>query len=129
MKRPGKNLIFALIVAVLALPVLTSCTVNPATGKQSFTACMPPEREKEVGRQEHEKILDQFGGVYDDPEVGAYIARIGGVLALNSEMPNLGVTFTVLNDSKVNAFAFYFDLGFFFDNNRLVNNPHHATTR
>ncbi len=105
MNRPGKNLILALVVAVLALPALTSCSLNPATGKQSFTAFMSPEREKEIGRIEHEKILDQFGGVYDDPELGAYIARIGGQLARNSEQPNLNFTFTVLNDAKVNAFA------------------------
>lgn len=105
MNRLRKNLIFALLTAVLVAPSLSSCSVNPATGKQSFTAFMSPEREKEVGRQEHEKILDQFGGVYDDPELGAYIARIGGKLAKNSELPDLNFTFTVLNDFKVNAFA------------------------
>ncbi|HER25885.1 MAG TPA: peptidase M48 [Rhodospirillales bacterium] len=95
------TLVFALLMPL----ALSSCTVNPATGKQSFTAFMSPQREKEVGRQEHEKILDQFGGVYDDPELGAYIARIGGMLARNSEMPKLNFTFTVLNDAQVNAFA------------------------
>jgi len=105
MKRSRKSLFFALVVAILAPGLLSSCSVNPATGRQSFTAFMSPEREKEVGRQEHEKILDQFGGVYDNPELGAYIARIGGMLAKNSELPDLDFTFTVLNDFKVNAFA------------------------
>jgi len=96
---------FIAVAALMGLPLLSACSVNPATGKQSFTAFMSPEREKEVGRQEHEKILDQFGGVYDNPELGAYIARIGGTLARQSEMPNLTFTFTVLNDPKINAFA------------------------
>ena len=93
------------VLALMGMPFLSACTVNPATGKQSFTAFMSPEREKEIGRQEHDKILDQFGGAYDDPEIGAYIARIGGTLAQHSELPDLNFTFTVLNDFKVNAFA------------------------
>jgi len=95
---------------LLTAPVaLSSCTVNPATGKQSFTAFMSPEREKEVGRIEHVKIIKQFGGVYDDAEtgseLGAYVAVVGGRLAKFAEMPDLTYTFTVLNDEKVNAFA------------------------
>lgn len=95
-----------LAVMLLAAPLtLSSCTVNPATGKQSFTAFMSPEREKEVGRIEHVKIVKQFGGIYDDPEMGAYVAIVGGRLAKLAELPGLTYTFTVLNDEKVNAFA------------------------
>ncbi len=96
----------ALAALLLVLPgMLGGCAVNPATGKQSFTAFMSPEREKEVGRQEHAKIIKQFGGVYDDVELGAYVASVGFTLVKVSELPDLGFTFTVLNDDKVNAFA------------------------
>jgi predicted Zn-dependent protease len=92
---------------VLTVPLLAvgACSVNPATGKQSFTAFMSPEKEKEVGETEHPKILEQFNGAYDDPDLGFYIARVGANLARYSELPDLNFTFTILNDEKVNAFA------------------------
>ncbi len=99
-----KRILFS-IVLVAPLLGLGACSVNPATGKQSFTAFMSPEKEKRVGAEEHPKIIEQFGGVYDDPDLGFYVARIGAALARHSEMPDLGFTFTVLNDETVNAFA------------------------
>lgn len=85
--------------------LLTACAVNPATGDRDFTAFMSPEKELQVGQQEHPKIIEQFGGVYDDADVTAYVDRIGQNLAKVSELPDLKFTFTVLNDDIVNAFA------------------------
>lgn len=106
------NINFKHIRSIIFMPLLLSallavaaCSANPATGEQSFTAFMSPEREKEVGREEHPKIIKSFGGVYDDAEIGAYVANIGGRLSQHSEMPDLVWTFTVLNDAKINAFA------------------------
>ncbi|NQU56512.1 MAG: M48 family metalloprotease [Rhodospirillales bacterium] len=91
----------------LAAPLMGigGCTTNAATGKSNFTAFMSPEKEKEVGAKEHPKIIEQFGGVYDAPELGFYVARIGAKLAVYSELPDMEYTFTILNDEKVNAFA------------------------
>lgn len=91
-------------LALLGL-LLTACSVNPATGDRDFTAFMSPEKEVQIGREEHPKIIAQFGGVYDDPKVTAYVNRIGQQLAEVSELPDLDFTFTVLNDDIVNAFA------------------------
>lgn len=99
-----KKLIFP-VVLMAPLLALGACSVNPATGKQSFTAFMSPEKEKEVGASEHPKILEQFSGVYDDADLGFYVARIGANLAKHAELPDLNYTFTVLNDENVNAFA------------------------
>lgn len=85
--------------------LLTACSVNPATGDRDFTAFMSPEKELQIGREEHPKIIQQFGGVYDDPKVTAYVNRLGQRLASVSELPDLDFTFTVLNDDIVNAFA------------------------
>jgi predicted Zn-dependent protease len=93
------------VILIFPLLGLGACSVNPATGKSSFTAFMSPEKEKEVGAKEHPKIIEQFGGVYDDAELGFYVARIGANLARFSEMPDFDYTFTILNDEKVNAFA------------------------
>ncbi len=99
-----RSIIFTPLL-ISALLAVAACSANPATGEQSFTAFMSPEREKEVGREEHPKIIKAFGGVYDDAEIGAYIANVGGRLSQHSEMPDLVWTFTVLNDAKINAFA------------------------
>lgn len=93
---------FALAASLLGL---SACSTNPATGKSSFTAFMSAEEEMRVGAEEHPKIIAQFGGAYNDPELGFYVARVGAKLASYSEMPDLTFTFTVLNDEKVNAFA------------------------
>ena len=83
---------------------LSACTTSPATGKlvPSFNSRL---EEKRIGQREHPKIVKQFGGVYRDPKVTAYVSAIGTRLAAASELPNIGWTFTVLNSDQVNAFA------------------------
>jgi predicted Zn-dependent protease len=83
---------------------LGGCSVNPATGKQDLILTSPDD-DKQLGMQEHPKILSQFGGIYDDPRAGGYVAAIGGRLASVSETPGVGFTFTLLNSPIVNAFA------------------------
>ena len=89
-----------------SLALTSACTkvVNPATGQSEFTA-MSPEQERQVGDQEHPKILQQFGGTYDDAELQAYVTEIGNKLQVVSELPNEKFTFTLLNSDIVNAFA------------------------
>jgi len=93
------------VILVLPLLALAACTVNPATGQQSFTAFMSPDDEIRVGAREHPKILKEFGGAYEDAALNDYVRRVGQSLARVSELPDLKFTFTVLNDPKVNAFA------------------------
>lgn len=93
----------ALLAAALAL---TACaqTTNPATGKSEFTT-LSPQEERAIGAREHPKILQAYGGAYNDPELAAYVDRIGQTLAAQSELPQLNWTFTVLDSPVVNAFA------------------------
>jgi len=49
--------------------------------------------------------MAQHGGVVDDPELGGYVATVGGKLAAVSELSDRPFTFTVLNSPIVNAFA------------------------
>lgn len=102
---PGSNNQRLRVVLSAFALLLTACSVNPATGERDFTAFMSPEQEIKVGREQHPKIIEQFGGVYGDPEVTTYVNRVGQRLARVSELPNLKFTFTVLNDDIVNAFA------------------------
>jgi predicted Zn-dependent protease len=83
----------------------TGCSTNPATGRSSFTGFMSSDEEKKVGRDEHPKILREFGGEYADPKIRQYVQQLGERLAKNSEMADLKFTFTVLNSDIINAFA------------------------
>lgn len=94
-------------LAGLALLLLTAAcgSVNPVTGQPSFTLFMSPAQEARVGAREHANVLDLFGGVYSDPEIGGYVATVGGRIAANSGIANARFIFTVLNTPDVNAFA------------------------
>lgn len=99
--RPWSRLLALLPV----LLVMAACSANPATGEQSFTGFMSPERELQVGAEEHPKLVKKFGGQFDDRAWAEYVRKIGLELAGYSELPDLPWTFTVLNDTQVNAFA------------------------
>ncbi len=90
---------------ILLMGGLAACATAPATGKRIFTGGMSLADEKNVGAREHPKILKEFGGVYEDEKLAAYVNRIGQDLARTSELPDLGFTFTILNSDQVNAFA------------------------
>ncbi len=94
-----------LFIIIILFPILSGCTQNPATGKHDFTAFMSPKDELRVGQEEHPKILQQYGGNYNDLRFAKYISDVSLKLTQISELPNLTYTFTVLNESGVNAFA------------------------
>jgi predicted Zn-dependent protease len=77
---------------------------NPATGEMEYTT-LSPEREKQIGEQQHPLILQQFGGEYPDPELQAYVDRVGSQLAAASDLPDAEFTFTLLDTDVPNAFA------------------------
>ena len=94
----------ALIAALMASTLLSSCQVAPGTGRSSFNV-LSSEDEAKMGAEAHPDVLKQFGGVYDNPKVQAYVAGIGKRLAGNTETPAAPFRFTVLNSDVVNAFA------------------------
>lgn len=95
------------MLSVLSLPLFASasCSVNPATGQQQFTALMSPAQEASVGAQEHENIIQTFGGTYDSAPLQNYVSQIGQKLAANTERPDVRYQFFVLDTPVVNAFA------------------------
>lgn len=90
---------------MLVAATVTGCTTNRATGEQSFTAFMSEQEEQRVGAEEHPKMLEAFGGTYDDRALQAYVSAIGKKLVAQSETPDAHFQFIVLNDDTVNAFA------------------------
>ena len=94
-----------LILALTPAVMLAACETAPATGRSIFTAGLSPAEEARMGRREHDKVVGEFGGVYDDPELDAYVTGLGRLIARTSEMPGLDTTFTILDSPIVNAFA------------------------
>ncbi len=102
-KRPISRRAFAAGgLATAGLASLTACSVNPATGRYTVGSI---EDDVSTGQQQHPRILQAFGGAYNDPALSRYVTEVGQDLVQHTEFPNLRFTFTVLNSPMVNAFA------------------------
>lgn len=98
--RLSNLLLFASIV------LLCGCAVNPVTGRNEL-ALLPvsPEEEAALGGKAFPGTIQQMGGEVADPQLGAYVNRVGLNLGRVSERPDLNWQFKVVNDSAPNAFA------------------------
>lgn len=84
---------------------LGGCSTNPATGRSQFDGLMSRESEASIGAQQHETIVAQYGGVYENARLQAYVNEIGQRVARNTERRDVTYTFTLLDSPVVNAFA------------------------
>ncbi len=94
---------FLALAAGALLPA--ACATNPATGRSSFSGLLSSESEAEMGRETHQKVVAEFGGIHDDPDLARYVDGLGQLLASTSERRDVTYTFTVLDSPIVNAFA------------------------
>jgi predicted Zn-dependent protease len=63
------------------------------------------QQEIAMGQKTHAQFEKQFGGLYPDPQVQAYVNDVGLRMARYAERPNLPWQYRVVNSDKVNAFA------------------------
>ena len=97
----------ALLAAAFGALAASGCSTgsSPATGR-TFSTPISEQQEAQLGREEHPKILAEFGGEYKEkPELTTYISSVGQFMAATSERKDVKYTFTVLNTPDVNAFA------------------------
>ena len=97
----------ALLTAAFGVLAGGGCATgtSPATGR-TFSTPISEQEEAQLGREEHPKILEEFGGEYKEkPELTAYVSSVGQFIASTSERKDVKYTFTVLNTPDVNAFA------------------------
>ncbi len=97
----GAGRTLALSMALGLLPI--ACATNPATGKLQLSF-IGEASEIAMGRDADREIVASMG-IYEDPDIQAYVERLGKDLAAKSERPGLPWTFRVLDDAIVNAFA------------------------
>lgn len=99
-----KNKIINSISFFLIILIISNCSINPATGERELVLLSENE-EDTIGKTEHPKILESFGGVYENKRLQNYIESLGNYIVNTSELPNKKFTFSILNTPIVNAFA------------------------
>ncbi len=92
-----------IVVVLSGALLLTHCAQNPVSGGKDFVL-MSEQQEAQQGAQAHKEVLQEYGAV-NDPELQAYVSRIGKSLAAKSHRANLDWHFTVVDSPQVNAFA------------------------
>jgi len=85
---------------------------NPISGKRQMVG-FSWSQEQQIGKEADAEIMQQYG-LYDDPELQAYVTQVGQKVLAETELrdPNAAAqykstpfTFRVLNSPVVNAFA------------------------
>jgi predicted Zn-dependent protease len=94
-------------LAALVVAACLALGAPPAAGQQRGGADAPgiTAEEAQLGREQHAKVLAQFGGTYEDPKLRAYVEEVGQRLLDATEFKDQDFTFTLLNSDVVNAFA------------------------
>ena len=92
--------LFLLLTIMVLIP---SCAINPVTGKKQLMF-MSEGQEVALGAQYHPTVVSTFG-VYDSPQLQAFITEKGNEIGKISHRPNLEFHFKILDSTVVNAFA------------------------
>ena len=101
---PRGHAVRPLVAAVLAA-LVAGCTTNVVTGKSQLAPLMSASDEAAAGASAHPKIVATYGGAYDNPAVGAYVADVTRRITRVTQAPDQPYRVTVLNSEIVNAFA------------------------
>jgi len=96
-----KSLTYIISIAIISLMV--ACSTNPVTGKKDFSL-ISKDQELAIGAQASKEVLKQSKRL-NNPQLQAYVNRIGQMLASKSHRNNIPYHFTILEDPSVNAFA------------------------
>ena len=94
------NRLFLLFSIIILFP---SCAVNPVTGKKQLML-MSESQELALGAQYDPTVVSTFG-VYDNPQLLAFITEKGNEIAKISHRPDLQFHYKILDSPVVNAFA------------------------
>ena len=91
-------------IIVLSLSLVIGCAVNPVTGKREVMF-FSDAQEIDLGKNADPDIRWQFGGVYHDEQLAAYVNSVGQRAAAVSHRTGIQYHFTVVDSSIANAFA------------------------
>lgn len=97
-----RRIIFGCFVTGL-VALIIYCAVNPVTGKKELMFFSVAD-ELALGKETDQQVIQSYG-LYNDPELNAYVTRIGMKIAQNTHRPDLPYSFKVLDTPVINAFA------------------------
>ncbi len=104
MNRLPKFHLLVVLLSALSGVLLSGCAVNPVTGQREIVL-VSAQREISIGQEQYSPSQQMQGGAFrTDPQLGAYVNRVGQKLAAVSGV-NLPYEFVVLNSSVPNAWA------------------------
>src|SRR5262245_58221531 len=94
------------IIALAAL-ALAGCTAANMSGVPQVSLPDPPKQAEMLpgAQREHQRILQAYGGAYNDARLEGLVTKTVERLVASSERPELKYKVTILNSSAVNAFA------------------------
>jgi predicted Zn-dependent protease len=93
----------SLVFAILGTVLISSCAVNPVTGKKQLIF-ISEKQEIAMGKESDPQIVAQYG-LYEDAALQAFINEKGQEMAAISHRPKLKFTFRILDSEILNAFA------------------------
>lgn len=91
------------LVMILTLLFISSCAVNPVTGKKELMF-MSEEQEIAIGKQNDPSIVAMYG-LYESERLQKFINEKGQQMAKISHRSHLPFEFKILDSPVVNAFA------------------------
>jgi predicted Zn-dependent protease len=97
------NNITLLVFFIIAITSLSSCAVNPVTGRRQLMF-MSERQEIRLGEEYDPQIVSAFG-LYENPPLLALIEEKGREMAEISHRPELEYHFRILDSPVINAFA------------------------
>jgi predicted Zn-dependent protease len=95
--------ILAVLLSLSTMLLLTSCAVNPVTGKKQLMF-MSEAQEIQLGNQYDPQVMATFGEYKNEPLL-ALIEERGKEMGLISHRPQLTYHFRILDSPVINAFA------------------------
>lgn len=96
---------FRLGMSRLAAACLSVVFLAACTGSLSDFGLITPAQEQQLGAQEHPKIVEAYGGRYDDGDIQRYVQDVAYRLRAVSDSPDMPLTVTVLDSPVINAMA------------------------
>jgi predicted Zn-dependent protease len=103
-----RSLTVALASALLAGCQLMGQATAPSVRVEPVAVVaprIPSAAEEAIGARENPRVVAEYGGVYEDPDLEAEVARIVARLVAASDDPSRGYKITILNSPVANAFA------------------------
>jgi len=91
----------AAFVPILAMGVLVGCSLGSGRGDRSASQGATGGQ----GISAHARILQSYGGVYEDAALKAYVENIVRAIARQTELPEAAYALTLLDSPLANAMA------------------------